>query len=131
MTTVTVDLIDMITAIADPTVATMTGIIVIIAATTAVMIVVMTDVMTTAAMIVARTTTTIGEMTVVMTDATTDVMLPSLGRPQPQRQQPQGMFSTTTTERMLLTPKFGKLRSVTCGSNSVRDPPERKGRMDG
>jgi hypothetical protein len=101
--TVTIDLIDVITMTADPTFATMTGIDVIIVATPAAMIVVMTNVTTTVVTIATKTIAMIEGMIVVVTSTMTAVMIGAMidvaRRPQSQRQQPQGAFSTTTTTR--------------------------------
>jgi hypothetical protein len=75
MTTVTFDLIDVITVTTDHILATMTEIDVIITATTAAMIIGMTDATTTITMIAMKTTAMIGGMTVVTTNLMTTTMI--------------------------------------------------------
>jgi hypothetical protein len=92
-------LIDVITVTADPIVATTTVTTMIIT----VIITVMTYATITAATTITRTTTMTGGTTVarinVTSATTTDVMIVVARMTTPQRQQSQGMHSTTTTKR--------------------------------
>jgi tRNA threonylcarbamoyladenosine modification (KEOPS) complex Cgi121 subunit len=94
-TTVTVDLIDVITVTAEPTVATMIGTAVIIITTITAMIIVMTDATTTAAMIAMKTTAMIGGMIA----ATTDVMIVVARTTTTATRKIARSLSTTTAKR--------------------------------